>query len=270
MQKSIKIFRYILFVILPFLVVAYFATNGLLYKIGYFDVKPNNDLKNDLKVENNITTTEASYVKIVETSKEFQPTAPQVVEKEPQITQTLDVDTLKNFTIQRASEYGIEPKIIETIIEIESGNNLYAIGVISDNSRSIFDSLNNEENRKYINMKISSNEKFISFLPTSKEVAEQLFDYLNENKEALNIKTMDYGIMQINHDTINGYGLNQKDVFLNPYYNVALGIDVLQTCFKKFPNSQFYTIECYNKGLRQNKLNNLDYYDKFIAQYNKK
>ena len=50
MQKSIKIFRYILFVILPFLVVAYFATNGLLYKIGYFDVKPNNDLKNDLKI----------------------------------------------------------------------------------------------------------------------------------------------------------------------------------------------------------------------------
>lgn len=261
MQETTKFIKNLFFTIIPSLAVAYFAINGLLYKAGYFDA----DTQDKFPKEEPIAHLQEKANKVVEETRE-----PAIkTAQQNQSIQEINDDDIKDFTVQRATEYGIDPKIIDTIIKIESSNNRYAIGVISDNSREIYDGLNNEENRKYINMKISSNERFISFMPKNKEVAEQLFDYLNENKEALNIKTMDYGIMQINHDTINGYGLDQKEIFLNPFYNVALGIDVLQTCFKKFPTSQFYTIECYNKGLSENRLVNLDYYDKFIAQYNK-
>lgn len=165
---------------------------------------------------------------------------------------------------QRARDLGIEPKIVKTIIQIESGNKQYAIGLKSDNPSVVLNALGSE------NVEISnkSNSKFISLIPKDEKSAERVFDLIEKNINEWEISMVDYGLMQINRDTILSYELNPKDIYLNPHYNVAVGIDVLKSCYNLFPKSQFNTIECYNKGVDKRKLDNSnDYYNKFIEEF---
>ena len=189
--------------------------------------------------------------------------------KKEQQTSIFDEEFLKNHEFvswyqQRARDLGIEPKIVKTIIKIESGNNKYAIGLKSNNPSLVLNAFGGE------NVEISnkSNSKFISLIPKDEKSAERVFDLIEKNIDEWEISMVDYGLMQINRDTILAYELNPKEIYLNPHYNVAVGIDVLKSCYNLFPKNQFNTIECYNKGVDKRKLDNSnDYYNKFIEEF---
>ena len=169
------------------------------------------------------------------------------------------------FVEQRSSEFGIDPKIVKTIINIESNNKPFALGIVSNNAQSIVSALSGNKNIVISN---NPNSKFVSLVPNNEQAAKELFDMILMYKDEWGIISIDYGLMQINHDTIVSYELEPKEIYLNPYYNIALGIDILKSCYNLFPKDQFNTIECYNKGVDKKKLNNSnDYYNKFINEY---
>lgn len=175
---------------------------------------------------------------------------------------------LSKFISDRASDLGIDPKIIVSLISTESKGNKYAIGIVAQNANFIYDRLNNDNNRAKMKL-INGGGKYISIVPQDEVVAEQLYDYLNANMDELGITTMDYGIMQINHHTLLSYELDPKQIYLNEFYNIAVGIDILKSCSNLFANNQEYTIECYNKGTDSSKFASLDYYNKFLMNYRK-
>lgn len=169
------------------------------------------------------------------------------------------------FVEQRSSEFGIDPKIVKTIINIESNNKPFALGIVSNNAQSIVSALSDNKNIVISN---NQNSKFVSLVPNNEQAAKELFDMILMYKDEWGIVSIDYGLMQINHATIVSYELEPKEIYLNPYYNIALGIDILKSCYNLFPKDQFNTIECYNKGVDKKKLNNSnDYYNKFITEY---
>lgn len=169
------------------------------------------------------------------------------------------------FVEQRSSEFGIDPKIVKTIINIESNNKPFALGIVSNNAQSIVSALSDNKNIVISN---NPNSKFVSLVPNNEQAAKELFDMILMYKDEWGIVSIDYGLMQINHATIVSYELEPKEIYLNPYYNIALGIDILKSCYNLFPKDQFNTIECYNKGVDKKKLNNSnDYYNKFINEY---
>lgn len=184
------------------------------------------------------------------------------------IQEPISNDELSQYIEQRSQSFGIDPKIVKTIIAIESKNNPYALGVISNKPKTIILALSGNEN---IEIKNNENSTLVSLLPKDAKTASDLFEILQIYKAQWDIKTIDYGLMQINHETILSYDLQPKEIYLNTHYNIAIGIDVLKTCFNRFKDNQFNTIECYNKGMNKDKLDQSnDYYEKFIKEYKRK
>ena len=174
---------------------------------------------------------------------------------------------IDSFVVQRASDFGIDPKIVKTIINIESRNQRFAIGIVSTKSESIVKALSGNDNIIISNVLKS---KFVSLIPKDETSAKDLFDVIQAHKDDWGIEAIDYGLMQINHDTIVSYELEPKEIYLNPYYNIAMGVDVLKSCYNMFSKNQFNVIECYNKGTDKTKLDSHnDYYTKFINEYRK-
>ena len=190
-----------------------------------------------------------------------------VASQEPlfKIPQIGNKKELTEFMEERATNLGIDPKIVKTIINIESKNNPFAIGIVSNDPKAIVEALRDNEN---ILVGYKTNSKFVSIIPKNENIANDLYDVLQKNKDDWGIVSIDYGLMQVNHETILAYELEPKDIYLNSYYNIALGIDVLKSCYNLFPKNQFNTIECYNKGVDKRKLDNSnDYYNKFIEEF---
>ena len=189
------------------------------------------------------------------------------IQQEPlfKIPQVGNKKELTSFVEDRASSFGIDPKIVKTIINIESKNNPFAMGIISENAQAIAMALSNNDN---ITISSPGKGKLVSIVAKDEDTAKALYDVVQSHKNEWKIVTVDYGLMQVNHDTILSYELDPKEIYINQYYNIAVGIDVLKSCFNMFPKNQFNTIECYNKGVDKKKLDNSDtYYNKFIAEY---
>ena len=171
-------------------------------------------------------------------------------------------EAINDWVLTRSADQAIQPKITQTIIQIESGGNKYAIGIVSPNAGEIAKVINRDK----VDVRLNGSN-LLALFPKDRASAEELFDALNENKAAWGIKAIDYGLMQINDKTIDGYGLVPKDIYLNPFYNIAVGIDVLRGCYNYFGKNQFDMIECYNKGMNKDRLQSYDYYDRFIAEF---
>ena len=181
------------------------------------------------------------------------------------VEQIGDTKELTNFLEERSVSLGIDPKIVKTIINIESNNKPFAMGIVSNKAGLIASSLSNNANLSITN---KENTRFVSIVPQNKKIAGELFDIILSHQAEWDILSIDYGLMQVNHNTIVSYELEPKEIYLNPYYNIALGIDILKSCYNLFPKDQFNTIECYNKGVDKKRLDKSDdYYNKFITEY---
>lgn len=212
----------------------------------------------------------SSEYNIIQTDIEFDISADLNVSHTPLFNALVNIQRpnieLKKWIEIRAHVNGIDPKIIRAIAKIESNNNIYAIGITSVEAEKIAKQIPSN-----VKTTLSSNKKYLSLHPKNKLSAEKLFEFINLNLNSYDIKAVDYGLMQINHNTIKSYGfgyVGRKQIYLNPYYNVTLGIDILKKCSDKFDNI-LYMIECYNKGINSNKLHKGDYYSKFLKAYQK-
>lgn len=161
--------------------------------------------------------------------------------------------------------FNIDKNIILAYIKTESDYNPYAM-LIKSKDIVFLDSV-----LKDFGFKTKKTKNFISVYPKDKESAELLYYLVSYNKKILQITNYDFGIMQLNTNTIKAYNLDEKMLYLDFKKNMIVGADIMRGCYHivgKEGNMQ-NIIECYNKGTDMKKLasSNKDYYVNFIKNY---
>lgn len=160
-----------------------------------------------------------------------------------------------------ATQNGVSPRILYTIVKIESNFNPYAISFLT-----------NEENAKYyktlenknISIKISpyslnKNRWVVSMSPKYESYAIGVLKELIKNGFSV-----DAGLGQLNSVNFENYEI---DRIFNPTYNLTKCVGVLRKCFNAKNKDLQKTIECYNYGMRNRGSN--PYYRRFYEHYQK-
>jgi len=160
-----------------------------------------------------------------------------------------------------ALENNISPKILYTIVRIESNFKPFAIAFLT-----------NKENAQYFktlqspNVKISiSNYSLnrakwvVSIHPTNEYYAKEIAKLLLRDGFSI-----DVGLGQLN--AVN-FRPDEIDYVFNPLYNLRKCAKVLRTCYEGKNRDLEKTIECYNYGMRDRGSN--PYYRRFYEHYMK-
>lgn len=166
------------------------------------------------------------------------------------------------YTIKDVAEKnGVSPKILYTIVKIESDFDPYAISFLTNEANAKY--YKNLENQN-ISIKISpyslNNGRWVvSMSPKDEQYAAAVLKALINNGFSV-----DVGLGQLN--SIN-FKSDEIDVIFNPKQNLTKCIKVLRKCFNAKNKDLQNTIECYNYGMRNRNSN--PYYKKFYEHYQK-
>ena len=158
-----------------------------------------------------------------------------------------------------AVSQGVQPKVLYTIVKIESDFDPFTISFLT-----------NMENAKYfsnlsspnIDVKISkyslNNTKWaVAIHPANEILAMQIASLLI--KDGFNI---DVGLGQLN--SVN-FTPDEIPQIFSPTYNLTKCAKVLRKCFNAKNKNLTNTIECYNYGMRRRPSN--PYFNKFFRHY---
>ncbi|MSN96926.1 lytic transglycosylase domain-containing protein [Campylobacter sp. FMV-PI01] len=163
--------------------------------------------------------------------------------------------TIKNV----AATNGISPKILYTIIKIESDFEPFAISFLTNKENAIY--YKNLENQNII-IKIGpyslNRNKWVVYIEPKNE-------YLAKEIAKILIKSgfsVDVGLGQINSQNFNE---NEIDLIFDPTYNLTKSAKILRKCFNAKNKDMQKTIECYNYGMRNR--NSQPYYIRFYQHY---
>ncbi|NLY04463.1 MAG: lytic transglycosylase domain-containing protein [Campylobacter sp.] len=158
-----------------------------------------------------------------------------------------------------ALKNGVSPKILYTIVKIESNFDPYAISFLTTKENAFYyKSLENLNiSIKVSQYSLNRSKWVISMSPKNEtyatEVAKQLI------KNGFNI---DVGLGQLNSAN---FMPNEIERVFDPTYNLDKCAKVLRICFNAKDKEMQETIECYNYGLRKRKSN--PYYKRFYEHY---
>ncbi|QKF64233.1 transglycosylase SLT domain-containing protein [Campylobacter corcagiensis] len=160
-----------------------------------------------------------------------------------------------------ATNNGVSPRILYTIVKIESNFNPYSMSFLT-----------NEENAKYykklenknIHIKISpyslnKNRWVVSMSPKDERYAIAVLRQLIKSGFSV-----DAGLGQLNSVNFENHEI---DRIFNPTYNLTKCVGVLRKCFNAKNKNLQNTIECYNYGMRNRGSN--PYYRRFYEHYQK-
>lgn len=167
---------------------------------------------------------------------------------------------------QNAVKYNIDPKIIYTLIFIESGFNPNAIGVVTSYEKAQkLKALSAENIVVKIGTTYHSKISLVSIYPKDFQTASFIANQL----EIFGF-TFDAGLMQVN--TVN-FSLEESMRIMEPQKNIEKGTKHLALCFKQF-SSMRYVIECYNRGggnlskMLRGKKRYFPFWERFKKHYN--
>lgn len=161
-----------------------------------------------------------------------------------------------------AKEYKISPKILYTIVKIESNFRPFAISFLTNKENAeYFKSLESRQVKITIsNYSLNRSKWVVAIHPSNEKAAKQIAKLLVEDGFSV-----DVGLGQIN--SIN-FTVAEIDKIFDPKYNLKKGAKVLRDCFDAKNGDLEYTIECYNYGMRNRSSN--PYYRRFYEHYIKK
>lgn len=160
-----------------------------------------------------------------------------------------------------ALKNGVSPRILYTIVKIESNFDPYAISFLTNEENALYyKSLENEN----ISIKVSSyslnrSRWVVSMSPKSESYAVAVAKELIKNGFSV-----DVGLGQLN--SVN-FDISEIDKIFNASYNLTKCAKVLRTCFNAKNKDMQNTIECYNYGMRNRNSN--PYYKKFYENFMK-
>lgn len=162
-----------------------------------------------------------------------------------------------------ARTQGVNPKILFTIIKIESNFNPYAISFLTNEANAKY--FKSIENKQYATISISNyslnrSKWVVNINPYTQVYATQIATMLYNDGFKI-----DVGLGQINAVNFKPEELNY---IFNPVYNLSKCAIVLRRCFNfynKNKNDLRNTIECYNYGMRNRRSD--PYYKKFYQHY---
>ncbi|CZE47503.1 transglycosylase SLT domain-containing protein [Campylobacter geochelonis] len=158
-----------------------------------------------------------------------------------------------------AKTQGVSPKILYTIVKIESNFEPFAISFLTNKENALyFKKLETQNIRiKISNYSLNRTKWVVSIKPKNQEYAKEIAKILVEN--GFNI---DVGLGQLNSQNF------KKDEFeyvFEPSYNLTKCAQVLRKCFNAKDKNMQKTIECYNYGMRNRGSN--PYYKRFYEHY---
>lgn len=160
-----------------------------------------------------------------------------------------------------ANKEGVSPRILYTIMKIESDFNPYAISFLTNQANAqYFKSLENYYAKIDIsNYSLNRSKWAVSIKPANKEYAKSIARSLYRDGFKI-----DVGLGQIN--AVN-FSEDEINYIFEPYYNLTKCAKVLRRCFNFHGKSKDLrdTIECYNYGMRKRPSD--PYYRKFYKYY---
>jgi len=172
---------------------------------------------------------------------------------------------LSQAILENARKYNLDPKILYTLVRIESNFEPYAIAVeTSRESANMLKGLRSDHIRVQVGKTYHSNLYLVSLFPDNKEDAKQIVILLKKLHFIF-----DVGLMQIN--TVN---FNHKETakMFDMNYNVKKGAKIFYSCTKLFKSFK-HQVECYNRGagnlrksLRKGK-SYAPYYNRFVNNW---
>lgn len=172
-------------------------------------------------------------------------------------TQRDIVDAINTIAIENK----VSPKILYTIIKIESDFNPFAISFLTDEQNAQYFKKLKTPNINILVSKYTLNTKkwVVSIRPINEYYAKEIARLLIRDGFSI-----DVGLGQIN--SVN-FDTEELDYIFNPFYNLQKCAQVLRRCFDAKKGDLEYTIECYNYGIRDRKSN--PYYKRFYEHYMK-
>jgi len=167
---------------------------------------------------------------------------------------------------KNAQKYKIDPKLIYTIIAIESGFNPNALAVETTYKKAqVLKRLASKDIIIKTGTTYHSRISLVSIYPKNYTTAANLAKRLE--KEGF---TFDAGLMQIN--TVH-FSLEEAIEILTPSLNIEKGTKHLAHCLKQF-SSLKHSIECYNRGrgnlrkMLKTKKRYFPFWERFKKHYN--
>lgn len=158
-------------------------------------------------------------------------------------------------------EEKIAPRVLYTIVKIESNFNPLVISFLTDKKNALyFKSLENE-NIKIKVSQYSLNKKrwIVSIHPNTLRRARGIAKLLIRDGFSI-----DVGLAQIN--SVN-FKTEEIDYIFEPVYNLRKSAKILKLCYKRKNKNIQKTIECYNYGYRNRPSN--PYYKRFYEHFKK-
>ena len=143
------------------------------------------------------------------------------------------------------AKFNIDRKIILAYIKTESDFNPYTILLKTKDTAKIKLAFNK------LNIKCKARDPYVAIYPIDGVEAEFVYDVIQNNYDFLEVQDYDFGIMQLNTRPIKGYGIDEKELYLDYKKNMLVGADIIRGCYTMLKNKTNISniLECYNRGV---------------------
>ncbi|MDA3043746.1 MULTISPECIES: transglycosylase SLT domain-containing protein [unclassified Campylobacter] len=168
---------------------------------------------------------------------------------------------ITNSVAYVATNEGVKPEILYTIVKIESDFNPFAISFLTNKANAdYFATLSSPNARiRTSNYSLNRSKWVVAIHPINEAYAIQIAKELYEDGFPI-----DVGLGQLN--AVN-FDKSEIDYIFNPVYNLTKCAKILRKCWNAKNKNIKDTIECYNYGMRKRYSN--PYYKRFYEHYEK-
>ena len=160
-----------------------------------------------------------------------------------------------------ATNEGVKPEILYTIVKIESDFYPYAISFLTNKANADYFATLSTPNVqiKTSNYSLNRSKWVVAIRPINEAYAVQIAKELYDDGFPI-----DVGLGQLN--AVN-FDRSEIDYIFNPVYNLTKCAKILRKCWNNKNKNIKDTIECYNYGMRKRYSN--PYYKRFYEHYTK-